>query len=447
MKSLLICLLAVVVPAFALTHGWDCISCETNSMLVANFGTWRQDISLSDPWWINTIADSHAAVILNNFWKQGPGSYNGTGEDSKISVARALKKRNSKLKVLFYQPADRLGDTEYILQTLAAHPEWWLRDDNGNVIPFGGHGDRKQIDPSVSSAQNFFANLSVSLFHEHDEAVKLLDGVMVDGTSWTGASRYPNVSDARYKTLFDGKMTMLSKMQHIQTQLNGGEVWGNPLLEYGLISPNGTGPTPKGANWNTTLAFYDGAFDEMFGAFGTMDSNGEWDIVKMRFSFDSIMNASVAGKTIVIHAFPGPAGTQGGGEGMFPTRGNKTTGNTFHVAAWAGSEHVPITAAGCRKAAADRLVESLAPFLIVVTQRVFFGFGWFYNMEDGYIPCREGVECGMPSSWFSEYGKPLGAPLGPATTDATHTVWRRSFAHASVFVDLRNRSLSSITWA
>ena len=167
----------------------------------------------------------------------------------------------------------------------------------------------------------------------------------------------------------------------------------------------------------------------------------------MRFSFDSIMNASVAGKTIVIHAFPGPAGTQGGGEGMFPTRGNKTTGNTFHVAAWAGSEHVPITAAGCRKAAADRLVESLAPFLIVVTQRVFFGFGWFYNMEDGYIPCREGVECGMPSSWFSEYGKPLGAPLGPATTDATHTVWRRSFAHASVFVDLRNRSLSSITWA
>jgi len=82
-------------------------------MLASNFGTWRRDINMSTPWWINTIADSHAIVILNNFWKQGPGSYNGTGEDSKVTVARALKARNPHLRVMFYQPADRLGDTEY----------------------------------------------------------------------------------------------------------------------------------------------------------------------------------------------------------------------------------------------------------------------------------------------------------------------------------------------
>ena len=126
----------------------------------------------------------------------------------------------------FYQPADRLGDTEYVLSALESHPEWWLRDDNGNLIPFGGKGTRKQIDTSVVGAQDFFANLSVSLFHQHDEAVRLLDGVMVDGTSWTGKSRYgPNVSDARYLKLFQGKMQMLSKMQHILSSLNGGEVW------------------------------------------------------------------------------------------------------------------------------------------------------------------------------------------------------------------------------
>ncbi len=166
----------------------------------------------------------------------------------------------------------------------------------------------------------------------------------------------------------------------------------------------------------------------------------------MRFSFDSIANATAAGKTVVIHAFPGPAGTQAGGEGMFPTRGNTSTGNTFHVAAWAGAQHVQESAEACRQAAADRLVESLAPFLIVVTERVFFGYGWFYNLEDGYIPCAEGVECGMPQTWFPEFSKPLGAPSGAATTDATRTVWTRRFAHATVTVDLRDRTLSRIVW-
>ena len=63
-------------------------------------------------------------------------------------------------------------------------------------------------------------------------------------------------------------------------------VWGNPLLEYGQIGGGTSGGEPEGAQWNTTLAYYDGAFDEMFGSFGTMDKTGAWDVVKMRYSFD-----------------------------------------------------------------------------------------------------------------------------------------------------------------
>ena len=450
LSALLSATVLLLPGARALTHGWDCISCASNSMLAANFGTWRQDINLSDPWWIKTIADSHHTIILNNFWKQGAGSYNGSGEDSKVTIARALKARNPKLMVYFYQPADRLGDTAYVLDALAAHPEWWLRDDFGNIVPFGGQGDRHQIDTSVPAAQDFFANLSVSLFHERADAEALLDGVMVDGTSWSGASRYgPNVSAARYTKLFEGKMAMLAKMQSILQQLNGhGEVWGNPLMEYGQIGGGGHEGDSTGARWNETLAYYDGAFDEMFGSFGTMDSNGEWDVVKMRYSFESIMNASAAGKTIVLHAVPGPAGANDASQGgMFPTRGDVAHHNTFHAAAWAGPNKVPATGDGCRAASAARLVESLAPFLIVASERVFFGYGWFYNLEDGYIPCPADIECGMPTSWFPEYSKPLGAPLGPAASDASKTVWTRRFAHASVSVDLRNRSLSKIEWS
>ena len=75
-----------------------------------------------------------------------------------------------------------------------------------------------------------------------------------------------------------------------------------------------------------------------------LPGTGAWDVTKMRYSFESIINASNAGKTIVIHAFPGPAGANDQAQGgMFPTRGNTTTRNTFHVAAWAGPAKVGVS--------------------------------------------------------------------------------------------------------
>ena len=66
------------------------------------------------------------------------------------------------------------------------------------------------------------------------------------------------------------------------------------MLEYGQIGGATSGGEPEGARWNTTLVYYDGAFDEMFGSFGTMNNGhtpgggkaGDWDVVKMRYSFD-----------------------------------------------------------------------------------------------------------------------------------------------------------------
>ena len=134
---------------------------------------------------------------------------------------------------------------------------------------------------------------------------------------------------------------------------------------------------------------------------------------------------------------------------MFPLRGNTTPGslNAFHVAQWAGSERVPESADACRIAAAERVVQSLAPFLIVANERTLLSYAWFYNLEDGYIACKQGFECGMPEHWFPEFRRPLVPPAGPAESDSTRTVWTRTFAHATVFVDLRNRTASRIDWS
>lgn len=273
---------------------------------------------------------------------------------------------------------------------------------------------------------------------------------MLDGD---GYHNIVNVSKERAGALYNGMIMMTSKMQKALSELGGG---GEVIINSGVwcAGPQVPAPIAPGACRAPGLVVDAGSglFDEMFGAFATMaggvqSKTGEWDPHLMRLSFDAILNATAAGKTAFIHAFPGPSGSSLHGD-MFPIRGNTTPGspNHFMASSWAGAVRTPESAAATRTAAAERLVESLAPFLIVANKRTFLSYAWFYNIEDGYIPCPAEYECGMPSKWYPEFSRPIGEPKGPATTDPTRTIWTREFQHASVFVDLRNRSASKIYW-
>jgi hypothetical protein len=157
---------AAIAPAsvFAapLTHGWDCIACDTNSMLAANFGSNRAQshcrlvlplihfipdsqaynfrctlflkrqcdqtlgsnrptsvFNLTDPWWAEAVASRYAALALSDFF--GGGTYNGSGTNPVVDVARALKKANPKMKVLVYVAADRGLLTPFGQRAIQAH--------------------------------------------------------------------------------------------------------------------------------------------------------------------------------------------------------------------------------------------------------------------------------------------------------------------------------------
>ena len=62
-------------------HNWDCISCETNSMLSANFGGGVNDpnspINCTDLWWVEVAAKAYTHIQLADFC--GSASWNGTG--------------------------------------------------------------------------------------------------------------------------------------------------------------------------------------------------------------------------------------------------------------------------------------------------------------------------------------------------------------------------------
>ena len=66
--------------------------------------------------------------------------------------------------------------------------------------------------------------------------------------------------------------------------------------------------------------------------------------------------------------------------------------NGFEITQWVGPAG-PISNDSnvVRDDVAKALVQTLAPFLIVAEPNVFFSYAWFYNIEDGYIPCPGNV--------------------------------------------------------
>ena len=45
-----------------------------------------------------------------------------------------------------------------------AHPEWFLRDDQGKIIPVDGTGTHYYIDPTVAAARAWWQSVPVQIF-------------------------------------------------------------------------------------------------------------------------------------------------------------------------------------------------------------------------------------------------------------------------------------------
>ena len=409
------------------------MACNGTSMLSANFGTKSAMFNLSDPWWIPVVANAYAHVQLGDF--EGSQQYNGSGTYTPVLVAAALKSVNPRIKTQLYAASDR-GDLSPLgTAQINAHPEWWLRDDFGNVIwfrePSQGQPGHPVLDPSVPGVRHWFLNFRLDYFGAR--AAALFDGMLIDAG---GYSARANISDARNRALFAAKVSMLAEIQTNLTALNNGLL----VINGGLELKGEVEPSFPNVSWRDNVAAIGaGGFVEWFGAFYFDAPSGDWNATILGAAIDTIRNASAAGYPVILKANPGP------GVATFEKRfGSDEKHNFFTVTAWAGNDPVPVTAEGCREAMTHRLTETLALFLIVAEPNVFFSFAWFYGMEDGYIPCPQAIECGMPSSWYREFSLPLGPPAGPANRSGTE--FTRSFTHADVYIDLASRIASRINW-
>ena len=105
--------------------------------------------------------------------------------------------------------------------------------------------------------------------------------------------------------------------------------------------------------------------------------------------------------------------------------------------------HTPNTTAELQAVAGARFNNELALFLLVANEIDFWIYSWFWGFYD-YIPGNP--TSSVPSSFFPESKCKLGAPTGPYLRKSGTVTYTREFEHASVFVDLTNRTACKVTF-
>ncbi|XP_065837790.1 uncharacterized protein [Oscarella lobularis] len=145
----------------------------------------------------------------------------GYAEDKMIAAAKQIKSAQKSVWTLFYMNAILDWEFYHLHEIMLQHPEYWLRDDNGNVIRRGGDHSFPQskdgmliFDQTKKVVRDVFTSDCVN--STMDGA---FDGCFVDRANWAlrilddGGSPLKNVSTARIKELANGQVQLLSEMQ------------------------------------------------------------------------------------------------------------------------------------------------------------------------------------------------------------------------------------------
>eukprot|EP01050_Picozoa_sp_SAG11_P017771 SAG11_NODE_2600_length_3182_cov_3.935777_2_plen_513_part_00 len=299
----------------------------------------------SDLWWAHTITSSYAAVALN---------MNANNASLTVEQAKIFKEINPKFKFLVTNaqplllrscPALVLGASEYVrpadvaavalrtsvaaltvtvhlatamppqvyqnaelgpltheaTRTIAAHPGWWARTDDGVPIKTN---QGYELNHTVPEVRKWCNGYPVQVF---GTAVKeLLDGLFYDGMGYN-PGRYAGVSRARHDAWFEGKMKLADEARALYGGMNGGEVWGNGAVG---VTAGYNNYTYKGkpVGWHTSLDHLDTGFLEGAGGYWYENrTTGEWIPDFFEAFLQGVIAASTGGKTVVLHFSPGPA--------------------------------------------------------------------------------------------------------------------------------------------
>jgi hypothetical protein len=161
------------------------------------------------------IAHNYAVVSLEKCTGRASGM---NTEAAILQTAAQLKAQRGALRVMFYWSTSQAGIECYSANaTFASHQEWWLKDDDGNVV------QPPRIDVTNEAAVAWW----VSVVPVSSAAI---DGVLADDAGYNAIT---GIDSARREALYTAKLAMIRRLQaRFDTEGRGGVVFGNGLSQY-----------------------------------------------------------------------------------------------------------------------------------------------------------------------------------------------------------------------
>ena len=376
------------------------------------------------------IAKTYRIVVLSLC---ATTTMNTSVADAIMAVSARLKAVNPSIKVLQYFNMQEWAcylptDPQYA--TFLAHPEWWLRDDNGVPVSSGGPLGLHQYDFTNRAAVEHWLAMPT----EDANGTALVDGFLLDGAG--GYNDPQNVSASRAETL---KLAMWRAVGQMQKQLaarpDGGIVVANGMIG-GAIDPHVDDP------FNLGVLEYAGGVENERGTptFELVNgTNGAFlkdDVAANLAAIERASQLSNGTKVVAVNYWAGPfiGFHTGGGQG--------DNSNGFPV--FAPGDPVNHTPNGTRaevikgwQAILQRwLPFNLAMFLSVAGPGTYFTQMVWYASFEGFVACPQAPDtCCAPAPFYPEMHRPLGLPMGPRVQVSSYK-WVRHFEHAVVTVDL-----------
>lgn len=297
------------------------------------------------------------------------------------AAARTIKQRNPNTKVLFYWASDM--------------PKHQWKQSNA-TFPDGGylHVRRRGRDSLVfdvcrQDVREWWSDVAAKAVRDYS-----CDGIFVDGaTAGTPGGPWSRLLGKEKAAVMDaGVFAMLREARK--------KMGPDKLIIFNPLHGHDRKRGPLGEQY---LPVTDGAMvDDFDRAANVKQQSKEY----MANTIEVMRKAAQDGKIIIFKAWPG-------------------------FTWWSDKEMMKKPHDELHRVASERITFPLACFLAGAGPNCYFCYTWGWLGKYGTF------------DWYPEFDKPLGPPEGEAKRDGW--TYQREFAHASVFVDLEEKS-AKIDW-
>lgn len=309
----------------------------------------------------------------------------GSTEAGILADARRIKAVDPGCRVLYYWNAsiNFAGMYDAVVE-FDRHPQWAVRDKNDSLV-LAHRNTRKRYDHRSPELREWWVGAAVQQVNQPS-----IDGVFIDALPQIAMHREANIKLLGQEKQDEREEGLMKSLAMLREKTPG------KILIYNGLRGRKNLWEDMGTRY---LKYMDAAMVEHFTSISTTDKES------IANNIEVIQQVSKTGKIVVVKGFP-----------EFNFTDNKMMKKPY---------------AELEKLAGQQLLFPLAAFLVAAGENTYFCYSWGYRENDGTF------------SWYPEFDKPLGRPLGDAVRDGWK--YKRSFEHCEVELDIGHKS-AAINW-